>query len=35
MGGNDFITEQKNERELEEAKRKQRKKLFYKAGVAA
>lgn len=31
---NDFITEQKNERELEEAKRKQRKNIKLRAGLA-
>ncbi len=35
MGKNGNASAEKNEREIEEAKRKQRKKLFYKAGVAA
>lgn len=35
MGKNGNASVEKNEREIEEAKRKQRKKLFYKAGVAA
>lgn len=34
MGGNDFITEQKNEQELEEARRKQRKNIKLRAFLA-